>query len=59
MGTIEVMMESGASVLAVEAGKALFLDRAEAIAMADKAGIAVVGIKHETPKIQGETDDRQ
>jgi UDP-2,3-diacylglucosamine hydrolase len=58
-GTIEVMMESGASVLAVEAGKALFLDRAEAIAMADKAGIAVVGIKHETPKMQGETDDRQ
>jgi DUF1009 family protein len=57
-GTIEVMMESGASVLAVEAGKALFLDRAEAIAMADKAGIAVVGIKHETPKIQGETEDR-
>ncbi len=58
-GTVEVMMESGASVLAVEAGKALFLDRAEAIAMADKAGIAVVGIKHETPKIQGETEDRQ
>ena len=52
-------MESGASVLAVEAGKALFLDRAEAIAMADKAGIAVVGIKHETPTMQGETDDRQ
>jgi len=58
-GTIEVMVESGASVLAVEAGKALFLDRAEAIAMADKAGIAVVGIKHEAPKIQGETEDRQ
>jgi DUF1009 family protein len=56
-GTIEVMVESGASVLAVEAGRALFLDRAEAIAMADKAGIAVVGIKHEAPNIQGETEN--
>jgi DUF1009 family protein len=42
--TIQVMMESGASVLAIEAGKALFLDRAEAMAAADHAGIAVVGI---------------
>ena len=50
-------MESGASVLAVEAGRALFLDRAEAIAMADKAGIAVVGIKHEAPNIQGEPEN--
>ena len=42
--TIEVMVKSGASVLAVEAGHALFLDRAEAIAAADKAGIAVLGV---------------
>ena len=56
-GTIEVMMESGASVLAVEAGRALFLDRAEAIAMADKAEIAVIGIKHEAPNIQGKTEN--
>jgi DUF1009 family protein len=42
--TIEVMVESRGAVLAIEAGKALFLDRAEAIAAADKAGIAVVGI---------------
>jgi UDP-2,3-diacylglucosamine hydrolase len=42
--TIEVMIESGAAVLAVEAGKALFLDRSEAIAEADRAGIAIVGI---------------
>src|SRR6184192_4151887 len=56
-GTIEVMLESGASVLAVEAGRALFLDRAEAIAMADKAEIAVIGIKHEAPNIQGKTEN--
>jgi UDP-2,3-diacylglucosamine hydrolase len=43
-GTIEVMAQCGASVLAVEAGKALFLDRVEALAAADKAGIAVVGV---------------
>jgi DUF1009 family protein len=42
--TIEVMVESGSAVLAIEAGKALFLDQAEAIAAADKAGIAVVGV---------------
>ena len=42
--TIDVMVESGASVLAVEAGHALFLDRAEAIAAANKAGIAVLGV---------------
>ena len=48
--TIEVMVKSGASVLAVEAGHALFLDRAEAIAAADKAGIAVLGVASENVK---------
>ncbi len=43
--TIEVMAESGAAVLAIEAGRALRLDRAVAIAAADEAGIAIVGIK--------------
>ena len=43
-GTIEVMAQCGASVLAVEAGKALFLERAQAVAAANKAGIAVVGV---------------
>lgn len=43
-GTIRAMSESGAAVLALEAGKALFFDREEAIAAADEAGIAVVGI---------------
>jgi len=48
--TIEVMVKSGASVLAVEAGHALFLDRAEAIAAAYKAGIAVLGVASENVK---------
>lgn len=48
--TIEVMVKSGASVLAVEAGHALFLDRAEAIAAADKAGIAVLGVASSNAK---------
>jgi DUF1009 family protein len=42
--TIEVMVESGIVVLAVEAGRALFLDRADAIKAADHAGIAIVGV---------------
>ena len=49
-GTIQTMSESGAAVLAIEAGKALFLERTEALAAADKAGIAVVGINEETVK---------
>ena len=43
-GTIQAMSESGASALAIEAGKALLLDRKEAVAAADKAGIAIVGV---------------
>jgi hypothetical protein len=42
--TIQTMAESGASALAVEAGKALLLDREEALAAADKAGITIVGV---------------
>lgn len=48
--TIQTMVESGASALAVEAGKALLLDREEALAAADKAGIAVVGMAGEDVK---------
>jgi DUF1009 family protein len=42
-GTIEVMKETGATMLAVDAGRTLLLDRAQTIAAADEAGIAVVG----------------
>jgi DUF1009 family protein len=39
------MIESGAAVLAIEAGKAVFLDREETIEAANQAGIAIVGIQ--------------
>jgi len=41
--TIEVMKEAGATVLAVDAGRTLLLDRDEMLAMANHHGIAVVG----------------
>ena len=42
--TIEVMAAHKSAVLAIEAGRALLLDRAEAMKAADTAGIAVVGV---------------
>jgi DUF1009 family protein len=44
-GTIKAMIEGGAAVLAIEAGKAVLLDREEAIEAADEAGIAIIGVK--------------
>jgi DUF1009 family protein len=41
--TVRTMARGQASCLAVEAGKSLFFDRDEALAEADKAGIAVYG----------------
>jgi DUF1009 family protein len=43
--TIQVMKRANASVLAVDAGKTLLFERAQLIAEADEAGIAVVGVK--------------
>ncbi len=43
--TIEVMRETGATLLAVDAGRTLFLDRQEMLAGADAAGISVVGYR--------------
>jgi len=43
--TIPVMRECGATVLAVEAGRTLLLDRAEMIEAANEADIAIVGIE--------------
>jgi len=42
-GTIVVMRETGATALAVDAGRTLLLDRAEMLARAQEAGIAVAG----------------
>jgi len=41
--TIAVMRETGTTALAVDAGRTLLLDRAEMLAHADEAGIAIVG----------------
>ena len=43
--TIPVMRETGTSVVAVEAGRTLMLDREEMIARANEAGIAVWGVE--------------
>jgi len=43
--TIPVMRETGTSVVAVEAGRTLMLDREEMISRANQAGIAVWGVK--------------
>lgn len=42
-GTIEVMAAAGASCLVVEAGRTLFFDRERAVAIAEKAGICILG----------------
>jgi DUF1009 family protein len=42
-GTIAAMRETGATALAVDAGRTLLLDRDEMLAAADEAGIAIVG----------------
>ena len=40
--TIETMYAAGAKVLAVEAGRTIFLDEAKTLALADRYGIAIV-----------------
>jgi hypothetical protein len=42
--TIQVMQQSNATVLAVDAGKTLLFDRQNLIADANEAGIAIVGM---------------
>jgi UDP-2,3-diacylglucosamine hydrolase len=45
--TIEAMQSVKASVLAVEAGRSVMLDRAQLINMAEETGIAVIGLTRE------------
>ena len=49
IGTVETMIEAGASCLAVEAGRSLFFDRQQAVELADRHSIAIVGIGLERP----------
>jgi hypothetical protein len=44
-GTIAAMRETGTTVLAIDAGRTLLLDREEMIQAADRCGVAVVGCK--------------
>ena len=44
LSTIPVMQETGATALAIEAGKTLMLDKDELLDAADKAGITIVGL---------------
>lgn len=44
LGTIKTLQQGGYSCLCYQAGKALFFDREESIALADKHGISIVGI---------------
>jgi UDP-2,3-diacylglucosamine hydrolase len=46
-GTIKVMQETGATALAVDAGRTLLLDREEMLDCANRAGIAVIGYEPE------------
>jgi hypothetical protein len=43
--TIEALQKAGATCLAVEAGKVILLDKPAFLSAADRAGIAVVGVK--------------
>ena len=45
LDTIPVMRETGATALAIEAGRTLMLDKHQMIAAANEAGIAIVGLK--------------
>lgn len=42
--TVEIMAQVGATVLAIEAGKTLLVDRKQMVALADDKGIAIVAV---------------
>ena len=45
LGTIESLVAAGAGVLAIEAGKTIVVDQDQAIALADKHGLAIVALE--------------
>jgi len=47
LATIPVMRETGATAMAIEAGRTLMLDKEQTIAAANEAGIAIVGLDDE------------
>ncbi|MBQ7454444.1 MAG: UDP-2,3-diacylglucosamine diphosphatase LpxI, partial [Selenomonadaceae bacterium] len=42
--TVEIMAQFGASVLAIEAGKTLLVDKKKMVSFADDKGISIVAI---------------
>jgi DUF1009 family protein len=52
-GTLMAMGEAGARVLAVDAGRTLVIDKADFVARADAAGIAVIGLEPGTGQGEG------
>lgn len=50
--TVRIMAEGRAVCLGVEAGRSLFFDRDQAVALADRSGIAVVGLSEAVLKAQ-------
>ncbi len=47
LDTVKAMVEGKATCLGVEANRSLFFDRDEAIALADRSGIAIIGLTSE------------
>ncbi len=52
--TVVALRDARASVLALEAGRTLLLDRAEAVAAADAAGVAIVGVEFQGSGVRGQ-----
>ena len=48
VGTIESLIAAGAGALAIEAGKTIVVDRAQAVALADRHGLAIVALGVDT-----------
>ncbi|MFA5156973.1 MAG: UDP-2,3-diacylglucosamine diphosphatase LpxI [Candidatus Omnitrophota bacterium] len=44
LNTVKNLISAGASCLAIEAGKTLFIDKEEAVKLADKKGISIVAV---------------
>ena len=52
LDTIQTMRESGARVLAVEAGRTILLNRPEVVTLADKLGISIVSLNAEEVRLK-------
>jgi DUF1009 family protein len=51
--TLDALLEARATVLAVEAGATLVLDREALVARADAAGVALLGVSETSAMLEG------